>query len=410
MHTDSADLIRAYPNVIDVGWNPENELIINEVVKEVPPNKRVLDVGCNSGWLMTELRDKKGCSVVGVEPADGPRAAAQAKGLEVHDAWAEHLPFEGGSFDVVIASTVLQQVEDVEPVTRELRRVCAGDGVIIGVNPTLDGEWGEFGIDRNRYVRHVLPEHLFGYYFPGTMTWRIISKHNYVWRVTNPDAPSVSIGVVMPVVNCLKYTQQTVNSFVCLNPYELIVIDNGDDDTGAWLSKVDRPIVYCKQESNIGVSRSWNLGMTLAFSRGHKFVFVINNDIVFAPDTFSNLARWLTPNTPFVTVHNIGNDPTMLYRHTRLHTALPAPNFIGFLTTQTMVQRVGLFDEEYELGYFEDLDYHYRIAAEELTAMSCCDAVVAHYGSRAIKEGGVDHIVSWMKNRDRFQKKWGFIP
>lgn len=412
MHEHELAHLRDYPNLIGPGHAPENDLVHTELLKEIGGGPgRVLDVGCNSGWLLRELR-ARGFEVMGVDPARLALERCWTEGLPCLPATAEALPFKDSSFDVITVSSVLQQVPDVEPAMRSMARVLKPGGRMIGINPMPAGDWGTSARGKNPYVVNVLPPDLFGYYLAGLYRWRQISPHAYLWSFQDIERPGPSIGVVMPVVNCLKYTQQAVRSLVMAGrPYEIILIDNGSTDgTQAWFAGVDRPVVYLRQETNLGVSPAWNLGIATAFERGHEVVFVVNNDLVFAPDTVARLLAWLRQGLEFLTVSNIGASPDTLATHARRELVIEVPNFSGFLTTRSVIGRVGWFDEGYRLAYFEDLDYHERLKQEGVRALACVDAVVAHYGSRTRHEGGVNHEPFFSENRQRFVAKWGYDP
>jgi GT2 family glycosyltransferase len=225
----------------------------------------------------------------------------------------------------------------------------------------------------------------------------------------------LKLGVVMPVVNCLKYSQQTYKSFSTKVQHHWFIIDNGSTDgTREWAESLSPNVTYIRNEENIGVAKSWNLGMAKAFEAGFDPVLVINNDLVFDTDTVDNLLEWYGEEGQnkfeFVTVTNVGSDPSLLNTYERKKTALVAPNFIGFLINSRTVKRIGWFDEGYEMAYFEDNDYHARLVSECIAAAQVLDAPVVHYGSRAIKEGGVDNSETYLKNRVRFKENHGFFP
>jgi len=62
----------------------------------------VLEVGCANGWRLARLRDKYGCTVMGVEPST--RACIWAKELNVPvvNTTAAMLPFSFNKFDLII--------------------------------------------------------------------------------------------------------------------------------------------------------------------------------------------------------------------------------------------------------------------------------------------------------------------
>jgi GT2 family glycosyltransferase len=227
----------------------------------------------------------------------------------------------------------------------------------------------------------------------------------------------MGLGVVIAVHNCLEYTKQAVLSFVTDCEYEFIVIDNGSSDgTKDWFGTVDRPVTYIRKKQNTGCNRAWNIGIGAAFEKGYDAAFVINNDIVFAADTVRNLLGWHGPGKgkyEFVTVSNVGSDPEQLRTHTRQHRVTKNPDFIGFLMGPKILKCVGWFDERFWPGYFGDNDYHMRLSEAGFKAVSCLDALVAHYGSRTIHENeikGREYKERRKASRELFEQKWGFLP
>lgn len=94
------------------------------------PNESILDIGCGNGELVCEIAKKAKC--LGVDLVGGRRkniASTKNAGFQIAD--AEGLPFEDGSFDKVILSSVLQMVNNDKNVLRESRRVLKHNGTMI---------------------------------------------------------------------------------------------------------------------------------------------------------------------------------------------------------------------------------------------------------------------------------------
>ncbi|HEV6953711.1 MAG TPA: class I SAM-dependent methyltransferase [Promicromonospora sp.] len=97
----------------------------------VGAGSRVLDVGCGSGELLEHLLDV-GARASGVDPAARmvELARARAAGAEVRRGDAEHLPFDDGRFDAVLAVNALQFAADTDDALAEAARVLAPGGVL----------------------------------------------------------------------------------------------------------------------------------------------------------------------------------------------------------------------------------------------------------------------------------------
>ncbi|MEL7297445.1 MAG: bifunctional 2-polyprenyl-6-hydroxyphenol methylase/3-demethylubiquinol 3-O-methyltransferase UbiG [Pseudomonadota bacterium] len=106
--------------------------------------KRVLDVGC-AGGFMTEAIAAKGGIVTGIDPAREAIAAAKSHAAQQDLAvnydvgTGEALPYDSGSFDAVVCVDVLEHVQDVQQVIREIARVLDDGGVFLF--DTINRHW-----------------------------------------------------------------------------------------------------------------------------------------------------------------------------------------------------------------------------------------------------------------------------
>ena len=102
--------------------------------------RKALDVGCGTGAFLLPLARRlvpQGATVIGLDLAEGTlgqaRAHVQTEGLPVDCIIGdvEALPFDEGSFDLVLANYMLYHVPDLERAIAELRRVLRPGGMLL---------------------------------------------------------------------------------------------------------------------------------------------------------------------------------------------------------------------------------------------------------------------------------------
>ena len=140
-------------------------------VPALPPGSRVLDLGGNKvrkrGQFDVGRYDLR---VVYANLSTVKRPDVQAD--------AEHVPFEGGSFDTVICSELLEHVPDPSAVLRESHRVLRSGGILMICVPFLFPIHG----DPHDYGRYT------GFYWEQTLAASgfgeiVIEKQGLFWSV-----------------------------------------------------------------------------------------------------------------------------------------------------------------------------------------------------------------------------------
>jgi ubiquinone/menaquinone biosynthesis C-methylase UbiE len=115
---------------------------------DIKPGTKVLDVACGSGNLAIQAA-KKGADVTGVDIAsnlvEAARKRAEREGLKVRvdEGDAEDLPYEDGSFDLVMSMYGAMFAPRPDIVASELLRVAKPGGRIAMANWTPEGFAGQ---------------------------------------------------------------------------------------------------------------------------------------------------------------------------------------------------------------------------------------------------------------------------
>lgn len=126
----------------------------------LPADPRVLDAGCGTGRNLQEYARLGRAE--GVEPSATAVDYCRERGLTVHQAGLESLPFEDSSFDLVFASDVLEHVEGDVEAFRELRRVARPNAAFVITVPAYTWLWSHHDDSHHhvrRYTRGLLARH-----------------------------------------------------------------------------------------------------------------------------------------------------------------------------------------------------------------------------------------------------------
>ena len=168
------------------------------------------------------------------------------------------------------------------------------------------------------------------------------------------------ISVVMPVLNGEKYLREAVESILnqSFKDFEFIIINDGSTDkTEGIIKSYDDPrIVYIKNKENLGLSKSYNIG--IRSSKG-KFIARMDADDVSLPERFEKQFDFLISGkadivgSSVVLIDERGGRIKRQKRpvghieikwHSLLSTPLIHPTVMG----KAAVFKENLFDESYQ--------------------------------------------------------------
>jgi ubiquinone/menaquinone biosynthesis C-methylase UbiE len=112
-------------------FGPLQEMVLEQATLDAPAPRSVLDIGCGTGQLLRRAsRHFPEATLTGVDAAEDMVRVAQAAvpaGAPVSfvEAFAEHLPFDDGAFDLVTTTMSFHHWADQPAALREVRRVMA---------------------------------------------------------------------------------------------------------------------------------------------------------------------------------------------------------------------------------------------------------------------------------------------
>lgn len=237
--------------------------------------------------------------------------------------------------------------------------------------------------------------------------------------------------IVILTHNKLDYTKLCIESIRKYTPkwsYEIIVVDNNStDDTVNWL-KQQKDIKTIFNNENLGFPKGCNQGIEIATGDN---ILLLNNDTIVTHNWLENLVECLYSSSDIGAVGAVTNNCSyyqaiqvsyksleeMQVFARRFNVSNPDKweerlKLIGFcmLIKREVVEKIGLLDERYTPGNYEDDDYSLRIRKAGYRLMLCQDTFIHHFGSVSFGENREKFIGLLHTNRQKFVEKWGFDP
>lgn len=238
---------------------------------------------------------------------------------------------------------------------------------------------------------------------------------------------SPKVSIVIPVFNQLHFTKQCLETLAAdakRPSCEVIVVNNGSSDgTREYLDSVELNLASSSpfklapihNEKNLGVSPAWNQG--LRKSRG-EFIAILNNDLYLTQGWCSSLIEAFPQNgaallSPYAQTGALDYDIATraeIFTRKNKNAFWPDYDFCAVIMPRATFERIGFFDEDFQVGGYEDTDYAYRLEKAGMRFGVSGAAFIHHFGSQTLgefKRLGDKHVDG---NRKHFIEKWGEDP
>jgi len=136
------------------------------LMEGLPPNPRILEIGCATGDLLVRLR-AAGADVMGVEPnAAAVQVAHEVRGLNVLTGMLDDIHLEPAQFDLVLMKYALEHVHSPLATLTAIKKLLKSDGRAVFWVPnarSLDARlFGKYwrGLDAPRHLYIFTPDTL----------------------------------------------------------------------------------------------------------------------------------------------------------------------------------------------------------------------------------------------------------
>ncbi len=208
---------------------------------------------------------------------------------------------------------------------------------------------------------------------------------------------------------------------------EVLVVDNGSKDGSAEMLAAlhDERVRVILNRENVGFAAANNQGLRLATG---DVLVLLNNDTVVprgwlprmlrhlddpriglagAVTNFSgNESRIAVPYTSVDEMHAFADAYMRAHDGERFDIAVAAMYCVGM--RRNVFERIGLLDESFGMGMFEDDDYSHRARLAGFRVICAEDVFVHHIGQASFSrlDAGTYEAL-WKRNQAYFERKWG---
>lgn len=241
------------------------------------------------------------------------------------------------------------------------------------------------------------------------------------------------VSIIILTWNQLQFTQACLESINrnTSEPYQLIMVDNSSTDgTVQWLrdqAQADSRITVIENAENLGFAAGCNQGIREAQG---EFILLLNNDTVVTPGWLAGMNELLDrypdagiigPMTNSASGVQVIKAPDYIdleelpawaatFRENNRYRVIRQRRIVGFcmLFRKKLVEKIGLLDESFGSGNFEDDDYCLRAELAGYHNMIAGDVFVHHVGGATFNGNRINFAEAMKQNMILYRNKWNY--
>ena len=229
---------------------------------------------------------------------------------------------------------------------------------------------------------------------------------------------------------CLESIRRTVPQ----SARDIIIVDNASTDGSVEYLKEQQDIKLICNDRNEGFPKGCNQGIEA--SDPNTDIFLLNNDTIMLPNSLFWLRMGLYSDASYASAGAMSNHKTNqqweeesqkfdlstsegfdgIYEY-GMSVNLPMDNpyeekiyLIGFalLIKREAINSIGILDERFTPGNFEDVDYGIRVLKAGMKNVLCHNSFIIHFGATSFNKDRHAYLELLHTNRMKLKDKWGF--
>jgi len=242
------------------------------------------------------------------------------------------------------------------------------------------------------------------------------------------------VSVIVLTYNNLDCTRACFDSLYSSSAYEnweLIIVDNDSSDgTVEYLQQFATAhdnVRLILNQTNVGFARGNNQGMVAASG---EFIILLNNDVIVTQGWMGKMVAYLVREEIGLVgpvTNSIGNEakvnlgytdvaqmPQLAAAYMQVHHGqcfeikVLAAFCLGM--RRTLIDEIGLLDERFEIGMFEDDDYSRRVRKKGYRIVCARDIFIHHVGGASFfRLPREEYLRIFATNKTRYEEKWGEV-
>lgn len=233
------------------------------------------------------------------------------------------------------------------------------------------------------------------------------------------------ISIIIPVFNAYKFSSKCIDSIIKNTSlkYEIIVVDNGSTDQTCKEFSNNNRVNYIKNSENLGFSKAVNIG--IKNSKG-KFCVILNNDTLVSYNWLNKLKKCYENSENPGIISPVSNNAGIyqsvekntkdneykdislkIFKEFKYETQI-SKALSGFCMffKKSLIDEIGYFDENFEIGNFEDNDICIRCKNAGYNLYIAKGIFIFHYGQKTFLENSINYNKCFNENKLIFEKKW----